>query len=83
MSDTSILRSLLFLSYINYLNDNLSTNTKLLADDTCLMPVASRINTAANHLNKDISKISKWVFKGKISFNNYVNKQSQEVLYLP
>ena len=82
MSDTSILRSLLFLSYINYLNDNLSTNTKLLADDTCLMPVATRINAAANHLNNDISKISKWVFKEKISFNNYVNKQSQEVLYL-
>ena len=44
----SILGPLFFLIYINDLSDGLNSNTKLIADDTCLFYIVQIINSTAN-----------------------------------
>ena len=56
----SILRPLLFLNYINDLSDDLITKVKLFADDTSFFSVVHDVNTSANNLNNDLSKINDW-----------------------
>ena len=81
MPQGSILGPLLFFIYINELSDDLSTNAKLLADDTSLFSVVRDINTSAAHLNNDLRKISNWAFHWKMSFNPDPSKQAQEVIF--
>ena len=66
-----------FLIYINDLPDGLSSNAKLLADDTSLFSVAHNINTSAIELNSDLTKINDWAFQRKMSFNLDRSKQAQ------
>ena len=54
----SILGPLIFLIYINDLQDGLSYNAKLFPDDTSLFSVAHDINTSAIELNSDLKKIN-------------------------
>ena len=77
----SILGPLLFLIYINFLSDNLSSNVKLFADDTSLFFVTHDVSVSARELNGDLRKISNWAFQYKISFNPDVDKQAQEVIF--
>ena len=58
----SILDPLLFLIYINDKSDNLSSNVKLIADDTFLFSVIHDVSVSARELNDDLRKISNWVF---------------------
>ena len=53
---------LLFLIYINDLSNNLSSNPKLLADDTSLFSVVHDINQSGMNLNDDLKQISSWAF---------------------
>ena len=53
----SILELLFFLIYINDLSDDLTSNPKLLVDDT-LFYVVKNINSTIANLNSDLSKIS-------------------------
>ena len=39
------------------------------------------MNTSANHLNNDLSKINDWAIKRKMSFNPSPSKQAQEVIF--
>ena len=77
----SILGPLLFLIYINDLSDGLSTTAKLFADDTSLFSIVQNVNTSVSHLNSDLSKISKWAFQWKMSFNPDPSKQAQEFIF--
>ena len=64
----SILGPLFFLIYINDLSDGLTSNPKLLVDDTSLFSVVQNINSTANDLNSDLMKISDWAFQWKMRF---------------
>ena len=77
----SILGPLLFLIYINDLSGDLSSKTKLFADDTSLFNEAHDINISANELNNDLKKVSNWAFQWKMSFNPDPSKQAQEVIF--
>ena len=77
----SILGPLLFLIYINYLTEGLTTNVKLFADDTSLFSVVHDIQTYANDLNKDLKLINNWVFQWKMNFNPDPTAQAHEVIF--
>ena len=77
----SILSLLLSLIYINDLADGLSSNAKLLADDTSLFSVVHNANTTAKELNNDLVKINRWVYQRKMSFNPDPSKQAQKVIF--
>ena len=77
----SILGPLLFLVYINGLSGGLTTNARLFADDVSLFSVVDNINLSATNLNNDLSKINAWANQWKITFNPYLNKQAQEVIF--
>ena len=68
-----------FLIYINDLSDNLSSNTKLFADDASLSWVVNDINQSGIDLNVDLEKISNWIFQLKMSF--ILNKLAQVVIF--
>ena len=77
----SILGPLLFLIYINYLSEGLSSNTNFFADNTSLLSMIHDSNTSALELNNDLAKINRWAFQWKISFNPDPKKQAQEVIF--
>ena len=77
----SILGLLLFLKYINDLSDGVSSNTKLLANDTSLFSVIHDSVITALELNSDLSRIKQWVFQWEMSSNPDPNKQAQEVIF--
>ena len=56
----SILGPLLFLIHINDLSDDVQCNPKLFADDTSLFATVHNVKKATNHLNNDLTKITKW-----------------------
>ena len=43
--------------------------------------IVQNVNTSANHLNSDLSKIRIWSFQWKLSFNPNPSKQTQEVVF--
>ena len=53
-----ILGPLFFLIYINDLPKNLSSNTKLFANDTSIFPTKKNVNLSTDQLNSDLGKIS-------------------------
>ena len=77
----SILGPLLFLIYINDLSDELSSDSKLFADDTSLFSIVKDESTSAKDLNDDLATINKWAFQWKMSFNPDPTKQAQEVIF--
>ena len=72
---------MLFLIYIIDLTKGLTTNVKLLADDTFLFTVVDDNQTSANDLNKDLKIINNWGFQWKMKFNSDPLKQPREVIF--
>ena len=50
-------------------------------DNTSLFFVIHNINSTANNLNSDLTKISNWAFQWEMRFNPDPNKQAQEVIF--
>ena len=65
----SILGPLFFLIYINDLSKNLKSTIKLSADDTSIFHVVKDPTTSAEILNHDLTRISEWAYRWKLSFN--------------
>ena len=76
-----ILGPLLFLICINDLFDGLQYNPKLFADDTSLFATVHNINKATSDLNNDLTKITKWAFQRRMSFNPDISKQAHGVIF--
>ena len=91
----SILRTLVFLIYINDLSENLSSNPKLFADDTSenlllnlklfvddtsLISVVHNLTTT-NNRNEDLERVNDWTTQWKRSFNLDPTKQAQEAIF--
>ena len=67
--------------FLIYINEGLSTNAELFADNTSLFSVIHDIQTSTNNLNKDLERISNWATHWKMNFNPDTTKQAQEVIF--
>jgi hypothetical protein len=65
----SILGPLLFLIFINDLQDNIVSKISLYADDTILLHAYNDRNYCENTLNNDLKQIEKWSLKWLVDFN--------------
>ena len=65
-----------FLIY-NDLSKNLSSITKLFADDTSIFSVVHDVDLSTKQLNNDLNKICEWVIQWKKAFNPDLSKQAQ------
>ena len=65
----SVLGPLLFLIYINDLVDNINSNIKLFADDTCLFIDFEKPQDAESLLNNDLKTIKEWADTWIVSFS--------------
>ncbi len=61
----SVLGPLLFLIYINDLEDGIKSNVKFFADDTSLFSIVKDPKVSADDLNHDLELISKWAYQWK------------------
>ena len=59
----------------------LSSNTKLIADDTSLLSVIHDSVIAISGLDSDIAGIKLYAFQWKINFNPDLNKQAHKVIF--
>ena len=71
----------MFLIDINDLSDGLRYNSKLFAYDTSIFAIVRNIVKATNDLNNDLTKITKWAFHWKMSFNPDMSKQAHEIIF--
>ena len=74
----SIVRTFLFLIFINNLSYYLISNPKLFSDDTLFFSFIHGINQSGINLNNDLKKLSSLACQWKMSFNP---KQAQEGIF--
>ena len=77
----SVLGPLLFLVYINDLEDGIKSIVKFFADDTSIFSIVRDPSKSAEDLNHDLSIISKWAHQWKMSFNPDQSKQAEEIIF--
>ena len=77
----SVLGPLLFLIYINDLENGIKSSIKFFADDTSLFSVAKDPIATADDLNNDLTLINKWAFQWKMSFNPDPTKPAEEIIF--
>ena len=77
----SVLGPLLFLIYINDLEDGIKSHVKFFADDTSLFSIVKDPMTSAVDLNHDLDVIAKWAHQWKMCFNPDPTKPAEEVLF--
>ena len=76
----SILGPLFFLIHINDLSKNLSSITKLFADNTSIFSILHDVDLSAKQLN-DLNKISQWACQWKMAFNPDLSNKVQEIVF--
>ena len=72
---------LLFLVYINDLENDIKSNVKVFADDTSLFSIVSNPIISAFELNSDLNIIDNWAYQWKMLFNPDPSKQAIEMLF--
>ena len=77
----SVLDHLLFLIYINDLENNIKSNVKFFADDTIFFSIVKDPTTSADELNHDLQNITEWDRQWKLEFNPDPSKQPTELLF--
>ena len=77
----SVLGPLLFLIYINDLEENIKSQVRFFADDTMLYSIVQSPFTTANELNHDLEVIREWAHQWKLQFNPDPTKQATEVTF--
>ena len=77
----SVLGPLLFLVYINDLEDGIKSHVKFFADDTSLFSIVRNAVVSAEELNHDLDKIQTWAHQWKMCFNPDPTKQAEEILF--
>ena len=77
----SVLGPLLFLVYINDLEDGIKSSVKFFADDTSLFSVVRNKYVSAEELNHDLTLIKNWAYQWKMCFNPDQTKQAEEILF--
>ena len=65
----SILGPLLFLLYINDLNNAVNCLPRLFADDTCLIIDSPNLASLETEMNKDLANVYNWSIANKLSLN--------------
>ena len=77
----SVLGPLLFLIYINDLENGIKSSIKFFADDTSLFSTVRDPITSAVNINHDLQLISQWAFQWKMSFNPDPTKPAEEIIF--
>ena len=77
----SVLGPLLFLVYINDLEDGIKSSVKFFADDTSIFSIVRDPLVSAQELNYDLDLICRWAQQWKMSFNPDPTKQAEEVIF--
>ena len=65
----SVICPILFLIYINDLENNIKSNVKFFADDTMFFSIVKDPTTSADELNHDLQNITEWARQWKLEFN--------------
>ncbi|CAF1329588.1 unnamed protein product, partial [Didymodactylos carnosus] len=79
MLQGSVLGPLLFLLYINDIDDNLENLCKLFADDTCIFGSGRDLKLSVDALNRDLQRLSEWSDTWSLSFNV---KKCKSILFM-
>ena len=77
----SVLGPLLFLIYINDLENDILSKIKFFADDTMLYSIVTNPLQTSLDLNRDLDTINKWAYQWKMAFNPEPSKQAIELLF--
>ena len=77
----SVLGPLLFLIFVNDLEEGTKSKIKFFADDTSLFSIIRDPIISASELNHDLELISKWAAQWKMSFNPDPTKPAEEILF--
>ena len=77
----SVLGPLLFLVYINDLEEGIKSHVKFFADDTSIFSVVNDPVVSAVNLQHDLDLITEWSYQWKMSFNPDPSKQAEEIIF--
>ena len=77
----SVLGPLLFLIFVNDLETDITCNVKFFADDISLYSIVHDPILSASDLNTDLTTISSWAHRWKMSFNPDPTKPAEEVIF--
>ena len=77
----SVLGPLLFLVFINDLENGIKSGINFFADDTSIFSIVRDPCLTAEELNQDLNTINQWATQWKMSFNPDPTKPAEEILF--